>query len=60
MHTIKQHFSLCESLVENEALNVELSRGSGDWNKKCCTVVAWCEQHGNLSIILRMRKERPF
>ena len=22
---------------------------SGDWNEKCCTVVAWCEQHGDLS-----------
>ena len=53
MHTIKQHFSLsCESLVENEALNIALSRGSGEWNEKYCTVVASCKQHSDPLIVL--------
>lgn len=25
---------------------------SGDWNDKCCMAVAWCEEHGDLSIAL--------
>ena len=30
------------------------------FNEKCCTVVAWCEQHGDPSIVLteRERKDR--
>ena len=38
--------------------NIHIADGSGDWNKKCCTVVAWCKQHGDPSIILIEHKRK--
>ena len=40
--------------------NSQITNGSGDWNEKCCTVVAWCKQYSDLLIILteRERKDR--
>ena len=34
--------------------------GSRNWNRKCCTVVAGCQQHADLSIVLTEceRKDR--
>ena len=29
--------------------NMRIADGSGNWNKKCCTVVAWWEQHSDPS-----------
>ena len=26
--------------------NIRIAYGSGHWVEKCCTVVVWCEQHG--------------
>ena len=26
--------------------NMHIADGSGNWKEKCCTVVAWCKQHG--------------
>ena len=38
--------------------NVRTADGSGDYNEKCCTVVAWCKQHGDPSIILTERERK--
>ena len=40
--------------------SVRFADDSGDYNGKCVTVLVWCEQHGNPSIVLteRERKDR--
>ena len=40
--------------------NVRFADNSGDYNEKCCTVLAWCERHGDPSIVLTecARKDR--
>ena len=44
------------SAVSHNAVNI--ADGSGDWNEKCCTVVAWCKQHGDPSIVLKERERK--
>ena len=38
--------------------NEHIVDGSGDWKEKCCTVVAWCKQHGDPSIILTKQERK--
>ena len=38
--------------------NIRIANGSGNWNKKCYTVVACCEQHDNPSIVLTERERK--
>ena len=38
---------------------MHIADSSGERNKKCGTVVAWCEQPGDLLIVLSLRKD-PF
>ena len=37
---------------------MHIADGSGDWNEKCSTVVAWCKQHGDPLIVLTKRKRK--
>ena len=38
--------------------NVRFAEDSGDYNEKCCTVLAWCEHHGDPLIVLTERKRK--
>ena len=40
--------------------NIRIADVSEDWKEKCCTVVAWCKQRGDLSIILTECKRKDF
>ena len=43
-----------KKLDANTELNI--ADGSRDWNEKCCTVVVWCKQHGDPSIVFTERE----
>ena len=66
LHDVPQLFTvtisvkLCRYVSSAVSHNIHIAHGSGDWNEKYYRVVAWCEQHGDLSIILteQERKDR--
>ena len=38
--------------------NIRIADGSGEWNEKCSTVVAWFDQPGDPSTILTERERK--
>ena len=50
--------TICAKLHRHVSHNIRIAGSSENWNEKCCTVAAWCEQHHDPSIVLTEQERK--